>query len=124
MTQPAQSPPSVTGASAVKARPASSGVAPVFRFRLEVPENGMPPSIVNTGASIDHDGVLGTAVHVAPGARLAGNVTLEDGVFVGIGAVIVPGRTIGAWTRVGAGAAVVHDLPANVTAIGVPARAR
>jgi sugar O-acyltransferase (sialic acid O-acetyltransferase NeuD family) len=80
--------------------------------------------IVNTGASIDHDCVLGAAVHVAPGARLAGNVSLGDGVFVGIGAAIIPGRTVGAWTRIGAGAAVVTDLPADATAVGVPARVR
>ena len=30
--------------------------------------------------------------------------------------------SVGAWTIVGAGAAVVRDLPANVTAVGVPAR--
>jgi sugar O-acyltransferase (sialic acid O-acetyltransferase NeuD family) len=80
--------------------------------------------IVNTAATIDHDCVLGDAVHVAPGTHLAGNVTLEAGVFLGIGTVVIPGRRIGAWTRVGAGAAVVCDLPANVTAVGVPARPR
>ncbi len=81
-------------------------------------------TIVNTAASIDHDCVLGTAIHVAPGSRLAGNVRLDDGVFVGIGAVITPGRHVGAWTTIGAGAVVVRDLPARVTAIGVPARPR
>ena len=29
---------------------------------------------------------------------------------------------IGAWTTVGAGAVVTQDLPAGVTAVGVPAR--
>ena len=80
--------------------------------------------ILNTGATVDHDCVIGDAVHIAPGSHLAGNVTLEEGVFLGIGTVVIPGRRIGAWTRVGAGAAVVHDLAANVTAIGVPARPR
>ena len=80
--------------------------------------------IVNTSASIDHDCVLGDYVHVAPGTRLAGNVTLDAGVFLGIGAVCVPGVRIGAWTTVGAGAAVVGDLAAGVVAIGVPAKAR
>lgn len=80
--------------------------------------------IVNTGATIDHDCLLGDAVHLAPGCHLAGNVTLEAGVFLGIGTVVIPGRRIGAWTTVGAGAAVVQDLPSNATAMGVPARAR
>jgi acetyltransferase-like isoleucine patch superfamily enzyme len=39
-----------------------------------------------------------------------------------MGAKIIQGISIGPWTVVGAGAAVVRDLPANVTAVGVPAR--
>jgi sugar O-acyltransferase (sialic acid O-acetyltransferase NeuD family) len=79
-------------------------------------------AIVNTSASIDHDCAIGDFVHVAPGVRLAGNVTLAEGVFLGIGSCAIPGVTVGAWTTVGAGASVVHDLPADVTAVGVPAR--
>jgi acetyltransferase EpsM len=30
--------------------------------------------------------------------------------------------TVGEWTIVGAGAVVIADLPADVTAVGVPAR--
>jgi sugar O-acyltransferase (sialic acid O-acetyltransferase NeuD family) len=78
--------------------------------------------IVNTSASIDHDCVLGEAVHVAPGTRLGGDVTLEEGVFLGIGGVVAPGLRVGAETVVGAGAAVVRDLPPGITAVGVPAR--
>jgi sugar O-acyltransferase (sialic acid O-acetyltransferase NeuD family) len=80
-------------------------------------------AIVNTSASIDHDCAIGDFVHVAPGVRLAGNVTLGEGAFLGIASCAIPGVTIGAWTTVGAGAAVVHDLPGGVTAVGVPARA-
>jgi sugar O-acyltransferase (sialic acid O-acetyltransferase NeuD family) len=78
--------------------------------------------ILNTGCSVDHDGVLGDFVHVCPGARLAGQVTVGDGAMVGIGAVCHQVRTIGAWSTVGAGAAVVRDVPAGVTVVGVPAR--
>jgi UDP-perosamine 4-acetyltransferase len=78
--------------------------------------------IVNTSASIDHDCAVGDFVHIAPGARLAGNVTLDDGAFLGIGAVAIPKVRVGAWTTVGAGAAVVNNLPADVVAAGVPAR--
>jgi sugar O-acyltransferase (sialic acid O-acetyltransferase NeuD family) len=78
--------------------------------------------IVNTGALIDHDCEIGDYVHIAPGTKLAGQVKLEEGVFLGIGSSAIPGVSVGAWTTVGAGAAVVNDLPANVTAVGVPAR--
>lgn len=78
--------------------------------------------IVNTAASIDHDCVLGDAVHIAPGVRLAGAVVLGDGAFMGIGSSAIPEARIGAWTTVGAGAAVVGVLPPHITAVGVPAR--
>jgi sugar O-acyltransferase (sialic acid O-acetyltransferase NeuD family) len=78
--------------------------------------------IVNTCASIDHDCVVGDFVHVAPGARLAGGVALDEGALLGIGAVAIPNLRVGAWTTVGAGAAVVCDLPANIVATGIPAR--
>jgi sugar O-acyltransferase (sialic acid O-acetyltransferase NeuD family) len=81
-------------------------------------------AIVNTAASIDHDCSIGDFAFVAPGARLAGGVTLEEGGFMGIGSAAIPGVRIGAWTVVGAGAAVVRDLPAGCTAVGVPARPR
>ena len=79
-------------------------------------------AIVNTAASIDHDCRIGRFAHLAPGVHLAGTVTVGDGAFLGIGTVAIPGVTIGEWTQVGAGAAVVRDLPARVRAVGVPAR--
>jgi UDP-perosamine 4-acetyltransferase len=80
--------------------------------------------IINTGATVDHDCVVGDFCHVAPGCNLGGAVTLGEGVFMGIGSVAIPGTHVGAWTTVGAGAAVVSDLPDRVVAVGVPARVR
>ena len=79
-------------------------------------------SIINTGATVDHDTVVGKYVHVAPGVRLAGNVVLEDGVLMGIGSSAAPGVRIGKDTIVGAGAVVVDHLPPHSVAVGVPAR--
>ncbi len=42
--------------------------------------------------------------------------------WLGRGVVVLPGVSIGADTVVGAGSVVVHDLPAGVVAVGVPAR--
>lgn len=78
--------------------------------------------IVNTAASIDHDCRVASFCHVAPGARLAGGVTAEEGVFLGIGSVTIPGLTIGAWAVLGAGSAAVRPVPPGATALGVPAR--
>lgn len=42
--------------------------------------------------------------------------------WLGAGVIVVPGVTIGDNTVVGAGAVVTRDLPANVIAVGVPAK--
>ncbi|MDL2342995.1 acetyltransferase [Deinococcus sp. MIMF12] len=78
--------------------------------------------IVNTGATVDHDSHLGDFVHVAPGCTLAGQVSLEEGAFLGVGARILPRQFVGAWATIGAGAVVNREVPAYATAVGVPAR--
>lgn len=79
-------------------------------------------SILNTGATVDHDSMLGKYVHIAPGVHLAGNVVIEDGVLMGIGSCAAPGTVIGKNTVVGAGAVVVDNLPPNSVAVGIPAQ--
>ncbi|MFJ6514945.1 sugar O-acetyltransferase [Streptomyces sp. NPDC091406] len=49
-------------------------------------------------------------------------ITIGDNVWLGGGAIVCPGVTIGENTVVGAGAVVTKDLPANVVAVGNPAR--
>ncbi|GEL94073.1 sugar O-acetyltransferase [Cellulomonas composti] len=49
-------------------------------------------------------------------------IVLGDNVWLGGGVVVCPGVTIGSNTVVGAGAVVTKDLPANVVAVGIPAR--
>ena len=42
--------------------------------------------------------------------------------WIGTGAVILPGITVGDNTVIGAGSVVTKDLPANVVAVGNPCR--
>ncbi|PKN06914.1 MAG: transferase [Deltaproteobacteria bacterium HGW-Deltaproteobacteria-8] len=79
-------------------------------------------AILNTCASVDHHSVLGAHSHVAPGVHLAGNVRVGEGALVGIGSCAVPGISIGAWSVVGAGTAVIRDVPERATVGGVPAK--
>lgn len=77
---------------------------------------------LNLNSTVGHDCVIGNYVSVFPGATISGDVQLGDGVTIGTGANVIQGITIGEGTTVGAGAVVVRDLPANVTAVGSPAR--
>ena len=56
------------------------------------------------------------------GLESAEPVTIGDNVWLGGGVIVCPGVTIGENTVVGAGSVVVKDLPANVVAVGNPAR--
>jgi len=49
-------------------------------------------------------------------------ITVANNVWLGGGVVILPGVSIGENTVVGAGAVVTKELPANVVAVGNPAR--
>ena len=49
-------------------------------------------------------------------------ITIGDNVWLGGGVIVLPGVTIGENTVVGAGAVVTKDLPADVVAVGNPAR--
>lgn len=49
-------------------------------------------------------------------------VTIGNNVWIGGGAIVLPGVTIGDNTVVGSGAVVNRDLPADVVAVGNPAR--
>jgi acetyltransferase-like isoleucine patch superfamily enzyme len=49
-------------------------------------------------------------------------VVIEDDCNIGVGAIILPGVTIGRAARIGAGAVVTADVPAGAVYAGVPAR--
>jgi sugar O-acyltransferase (sialic acid O-acetyltransferase NeuD family) len=78
--------------------------------------------IVNVNASISHDCTVGDFVNINPGAIVCGSVTIGAGAYIGAGAVLKENVSIGAWSIIGAGAVVVRDIPARVTAVGIPAR--
>lgn len=109
---------------------------------------GLPPHILNKwfngcvigiGASFESGFVLIHPIGVVINASVHGgaNVWLESGVvigdnrgqsprlgndvFVGSGAKIIGGLTIGDGGRVGANAVVLKDVPAGATAVGIPA---
>jgi len=58
----------------------------------------------------------------ATGIELCAPVIIGDDCWIGGGAIILPGVTIGAGTVIGAGSVVTKDIPPGVTALGNPCR--
>jgi sugar O-acyltransferase (sialic acid O-acetyltransferase NeuD family) len=76
---------------------------------------------VNLNATIGHDCEIGDFVTIDPGVTISGNCHLEEGCDLGSGANLLPNVRVGAWAVLGAGAVVLRDIPADCTAVGVPA---
>lgn len=60
----------------------------------------------------------------AQGLEFGRPVRIGKNVWIGAGALIMPGVTIGDDALIGAGSVVTRDVPAGVTVMGNPARAR
>ena len=79
-------------------------------------------AIVNTGAIVEHDNVVGDFVHLSPGCALGGTVTVGAGTHVGIGACVRNNVCIAPDCVIGAGAVVITDLKQPGTYVGCPAK--
>ncbi len=78
------------------------------------------------GALIGHRVVLATLNHdMAPDRRASlqpAPIVIGENVWIGSGAVVLPGVTIGDGAVVAAGVVVTRDVPPNTVVGGVPAR--
>ena len=109
-------------ASVSKRTTLGEGVQAVTRSIIHPGVNIGDNTILNTGASLDHDCWVGAHSHIAPWAVLCGGVTVGDDCHIGARAVVVPGIRIGDGAVVGAGAVVIADVAAATTVVGNPAR--
>lgn len=78
--------------------------------------------MIHSNVVVEHDNILEDYVNLAPGVTLAGYVHVKKGAYIHTGASVIPNIIIGAHSIVGAGAAVIEDVPEDVTVVGVPAR--
>ena len=81
---------------------------------------------IGDGTLIGHNVVLATINHdLSPDNDRRNHyapIIIEDHVWIGSNATILPGVTIGAWSVVAAGAVVTHDVPPFTIVGGVPAK--
>jgi sugar O-acyltransferase (sialic acid O-acetyltransferase NeuD family) len=71
---------------------------------------------------LTHDDEVADFATLAAGARLAGGVRVGTGAYVGSGALVREFTTLGAWSLVGMGSVVLHDVPPGEVWAGSPAR--
>ncbi len=77
---------------------------------------------LNLYCTTGHDTKINSFSSFMPSVNISGEVTIESCVYVGTGAKIINQLSIGKNTIVGAGAVVSKSLPANCTAVGIPAK--
>lgn len=79
-------------------------------------------AIVNTGAIVEHDCVIGDFAHISTGAILCGQVTVGKDAHIGAGTAVRQSIRIGDGALVGIGSTAVKDIPAGAKAYGNPCR--
>lgn len=82
---------------------------------------------INVNTYVGHDCNIGDFVTFGPNAVCAGNVCIEEGVYVGAGALIRQGKpnepiVIGKFSIIGMGSVVTSSVAANKTVVGNPSR--
>lgn len=78
--------------------------------------------ILNLSCTVGHDTTIGKFSSFMPTVNISGEITIGKCVYVGTGAKIINQLNIGENSVIGSGAVVTSDLPANCTAVGVPAK--
>lgn len=79
-------------------------------------------SVVNSYVSVGHDVSVGKGCVISGFSDLMGFSALEEGVFLGSGARLLPSVRVAANAKVGAGSIVLKNVKANTTVFGNPAK--
>jgi sugar O-acyltransferase (sialic acid O-acetyltransferase NeuD family) len=79
-------------------------------------------TLINTGAKVHHETIIGDFCEVSPAAILLGRAHIGDFCRIGSGAIILANIRICSNTTIGAGAVVTKSIEKPGTYVGVPAR--
>lgn len=101
------------------------------KYMLDIPRN----TDIGYGLYLGHGGSIvinetakiGNNVNLSQFTTIGSNkgkaAVIGDNVYIGPSVCIVEDIKIGSNVKIGAGSVVVHDIPDNATAVGVPAKA-
>jgi sugar O-acyltransferase (sialic acid O-acetyltransferase NeuD family) len=78
--------------------------------------------VLNLACTVGHETKIGEYSTFMPTCNISGEVEIGKETFWGTGAKVINRTVVGDCVTVGAGAVVIGDLPAEVTAVGVPAK--
>lgn len=93
----------------------------VYIGKLCVFDDNFPELLTIEDHAIISSGCLIFAHDVSTEEATVGKITIKRGAYIGMGAMILPGVTIGENAIVGAGAVVTKDVEPNTIVVGVPA---
>lgn len=77
---------------------------------------------INCHANCGHDSIVDDYCTISPFCDITGFVHLKEGVFLGSHASVCPSVEIERFSKVGAGAVAISNIPKECTAVGVPAK--
>ena len=78
--------------------------------------------IVNTHSTIGHDVMIGDCCSLFSHCDVTGGATLDVGVTMGSHAAVLPGVSVGEFSRISAGSIVSRRVKPFTTVFGVPAK--
>lgn len=78
--------------------------------------------MMNIYSSCGHDVKVGDYCILSPYATLNGFVILEDEVFLGTHATVIPGKRVGCKSKISANSVVMRDIPPGKIVFGVPGK--
>lgn len=79
-------------------------------------------TLLNIGAKVCHDSIVGVFCEIGPNVTIAGGCTIGEGCSFGAAATVIPNLRIGNNVTIGAGAVVINDIPDNCVVVGVPGK--
>ncbi len=78
--------------------------------------------IINLDCTVGHDAVIEDYVTLYPSVNVSGITFIGNTSEIGTGTQVIQAKEIGHNTIIGAGSVVTKNIPANCTAVGIPAK--